>query len=55
MKATVTKEFKGQGDHDSTERYFVVGETIYGALAEQAVKDGNAKADDDKKPAKGKK
>lgn len=42
MKAKVTREFRGQGDHDTTERYFALDETIYGALAEAAVKAGNA-------------
>jgi len=43
MKAAVTKEFKGRGDHDANERYFIAGETIYGDLAKAAVKAGNAK------------
>ena len=45
MRAIVTTEFKGQGDHDTTERYFAVGEVIYGALAARAVDEGNAEAD----------
>lgn len=58
MRATVIKEFRGKGDHDTTERYFAEGETIYGALAEQAIKDGNAEQDGAtavKKPAAKKK
>jgi len=50
MKATVTKEFRGQGDHDAHERYFTVGETVFGALADAAVKAGNAE-EDGAKPA----
>lgn len=53
MRAIVTKEFRGIGDHDKSERYFAVGEVIYGALADLAVKDGNA--DEDGAPAKAKK
>lgn len=53
MKATVIREFRGQGDHDAHERFFAVGETIFGRLAESAVKDGNAEEDGatEKKPA----
>lgn len=49
MRAIVTKEFRGIGDHDKSERFFAVDEVIYGNLAADAVKAGNAKAD---KPAK---
>lgn len=42
MRAEVTKEFKGQGDHDVNERYFVVGEIVNGELAKAAIKAGNA-------------
>lgn len=56
MRAIVTKEFRGIGDHDRSERYFVPGEVIYGALADVAVKDGNAEEDgapaEVKKPAR---
>lgn len=52
MRATVTKEFKGKGDHDDAERYFAVGEVILGDLAKAAVKAGNAAADVAEKPAK---
>jgi hypothetical protein len=45
MRATVTKQFKGKGDHDASDRYFVEGETIYGDLADAAVKAGNAEED----------
>lgn len=41
--AEVTKDFKGRADHDVAERFFAPGEIIHGELADQAVKDGNAK------------
>lgn len=45
MRAIVTKEFKGKGDHDATERYFVEGEIVYGDLAVTAVEAGYAEED----------
>lgn len=53
MRAEVTKEFKGQPDNAPGERYFVVGEILYGALAERAVADGCA-VDTGDAPAKSK-
>lgn len=43
MKAEVIREFRGTPDNANSERGIAVGEILYGALAEQAVKDGNAK------------
>lgn len=43
MKAEVIKEFRGTPDNATTERGIAVGEIIYGDLAKQAVKAGNAK------------
>jgi hypothetical protein len=55
MKAQVTKEFKGLADLNTTERYFAVGEFIYGDLAVSAVAAGNAEeVGAEKKPAKAK-
>lgn len=45
MRAIVTKEFRGIGDHDKSERFFAVNEVIYGTLAETAVGAGNAVED----------
>ena len=43
MKAQVVKEFRGTPDNASSERGIAVGEVLYGDLAAEAVKDGNAK------------
>lgn len=51
MKAEVTTEFRGTPDNATSERGIAVGEIIYGDLAKQAVKAGNAK---EIAPAKGK-
>lgn len=51
MRAEVTQSFKGRADGHPDERFFAPGEIIYGALAKQAVADGNA----DEAPVKARK